>query len=103
MTVLVVDRTLLRIGEDLVGLLGLLELVLGILIAGIAIRVVTHGKTSVRLANVGLARIARQIQHFVVILLRHQRPSGRPLIPAKERSGPKGPLLIIIRMPYGPC
>jgi hypothetical protein len=35
---LVVDRALLRVREDLVGLLGLLEFLLGFLVVGIAIR-----------------------------------------------------------------
>ena len=87
MPMLIVDCALLGIGEDLVGLLGLLELLLGIFIARVAVRMVTHGKAPVRLANVGLASIARQIQHFVVILLRHQRPSGRPLVPVKNGAG----------------
>jgi hypothetical protein len=51
---LVVRRALARIGEDLVGLLGLLELVLGggALLVRIAVRMVLHRELAVRLLDV---------------------------------------------------
>ncbi len=55
MAVLVVGRPLAGIGEDLVGLVGLLELVLGFLVARIAVRVVFHRQAAVGLLQVRLA------------------------------------------------
>ncbi len=49
-TELVVGRALLRVGQDLVGFLGLLEALLGLLVVGIAVRMVLHGQAPVGLA-----------------------------------------------------
>src|SRR5690606_19847204 len=57
--------------QDLVGLLDLLELLLGLLVAGIAIGMQLHGEAPVGLLDVGLRRIARHAQDRVVVALRH--------------------------------
>jgi hypothetical protein len=73
---LVVGRALLRIGERLVGLLGLLELVLGLVVARVAVRVELHGEAPIRLLDVGLRRRARHVEDLVVIALRHAMCGG---------------------------
>ena len=81
---LVVDGALLAVAENLVGLLGLLEFLLGILVTRIAIRVKFHGKTTVGLLDVGLRRGARQIEHLVVVAFRHSAsPPPRDLARAR--------------------
>ena len=67
----VVGGALLAVGEDLVGLVDFLELDLGVLVAGIAVRVALHrelaeGGLQLRLAG-GLA----DAQDLVVVALRH--------------------------------
>ncbi len=71
---LIVNRALLSVAEHLVGLLGLLELVLGFRIVGISIGMVFHGQTPIGLFDVRLGRVARQLEELVVILLGHYPP-----------------------------
>jgi hypothetical protein len=82
----VVCGALGRVGEDLVGLLGFLELVFGVLrlVTLVAVRVVLHGELAVRLLDVVLGRVLRHAEHFVVIPFRHV-----PAIPLtrKRRGG----------------
>src|SRR5690606_18675239 len=53
---LVVDRAPLRIGEDLIGFLRLFELLLRLLIVGIAIGVILHRQPAVRFLDLGFGR-----------------------------------------------
>jgi hypothetical protein len=59
---LIIDGTFLRIAEDFVGLLAVLELVFRGRIVGIAVRMIFHGKTAISLLDVGLGCSARHIQ-----------------------------------------
>jgi hypothetical protein len=74
MAELIVDRALLRVGQDLIGFLGLLELVFRGRIVRIAIRMKFHGQAPIGLLDVGLRRISRYVEELVVILLRHYPP-----------------------------
>ncbi|MNZ61019.1 hypothetical protein D3C78_791000 [compost metagenome] len=75
MTVLIVGRTLARVGQDLVGLVGLLEFLLGLLVAGIAVRVVLHGQPTISLLQLRLAGTALDTQYLVEITLGHNFPA----------------------------
>ena len=67
--VLVVELALLRVRKHLVCLVDLLELCLGVLIAGVIVRVVLHGKLAVCLFDLGIACALGYPQHFVIITL----------------------------------
>ena len=67
--VLVVQLALLRVREHLVCFVDLLELCLGVLIAGVIVRVVLHGKLAVCLFDLGIACALGYPQHFVIITL----------------------------------
>src|SRR5262249_34876320 len=70
---LVVGGTLLRIAQRLVGLVELLELVLGALIAGIAIGMAVLGQAAECRLDVLLACPPGKPQCLVVVALGHQR------------------------------
>ena len=53
MTIAIVGRALVRVREDLIGLGQLLEALLGLLIAGIAVGMVLHRQPPVRLLHLG--------------------------------------------------
>ena len=67
---LVVCGPFLRVGEHLVGLLGLFECLL-CLFAGVAVWVILHGQSAVGLFQLRLAGILADPQHFIVIAFRH--------------------------------
>jgi len=73
MAILVVRGLLLRVGEHLVGLLGLLELLLGRLgaVTLVAVRVVLHRELAIGLLDVVVGRTLRQAKDFVVIAFAH--------------------------------
>jgi hypothetical protein len=73
---LVVGRALLRVGEHLVGLLGLLELLFRRLAAFtlVAVRVVLHGQLAVGLLDVVLAGVLGDAEDLVVVALCHGKP-----------------------------
>ena len=71
MTVLIVDGALLRIGEDLAGLLGLLEELLRFLVIGIAVGMVLHREAAIRLLDLRLGRRFGYVEYLVVIALGH--------------------------------
>ena len=71
MSELIVGRALLGIGENFIGLLGVLELGLGGLITRIAIRMMLHRQAPVGLLYVRLRGVARNTEHLVEILFRH--------------------------------
>ena len=66
---LVIALALVRVGKNIVGLIDLLELFLGVLIAGVIVRVVLHCKLAVCLFDLGIGRSLGYPQHFVVITL----------------------------------
>ncbi len=68
----VVGSALLLVLQDVVGLVDLLEMVLAILVAGIAIGVPFHRELAVRRLHFGVARGALYAENFVVVALRHQ-------------------------------
>jgi len=71
MAELVVGGPFPRVGQDLVGLLGLLEALLGLLVLEITVRMVLHGQASEGAPDIVLGRIARHRQHLVVVAFRH--------------------------------
>src|SRR6185436_508146 len=71
MAVLIVDRALLRVGQHFVGLLALLELVLGLVIVRIAVGVILHRQAAIRFLDLDLGRGPRDVEHLVVIPLGH--------------------------------
>jgi hypothetical protein len=74
MTVLVIAGTQVLVGQDLVGFLDLFELLFGPGITLVAIRVILHGQTLVRLLDLALVGTFRYPEHFVEIALRHTHP-----------------------------
>ena len=71
MTELVVGGAFLRVRQNLVGLFRFLELGLGGLVARIAVGVELHGKPPVGLLDLGLRRVARDPERFVVVPFGH--------------------------------
>ena len=78
--VLIVQLTLLRVRKHLVGFIDFLELFLGILIAGVVVRVVLHGQLAVSLFDLRIGGRFGYSQHFVVIalFLCHNHTSIKP-------------------------
>src|SRR5262249_140232 len=70
----VVGLALVGLAEDLVGFLRLLELLLGVLVVRIAVRVELHRELAIGLLDVVLGRILVHAEDFVVVALlgRHQ-------------------------------
>jgi hypothetical protein len=68
---LVVGRALVRICQNLVGLLTLLEVLLGLRVVRVAVRMPLHGVLAVRLLDLLLRGIPVDSEHFVVVPLRH--------------------------------
>ncbi len=67
MAIPVVDRALFRVGEDRIGFADLFELVLGIWIIGIPVRMMLQGQLAVRTLQFNFGDRAGYAQHFVVI------------------------------------
>ncbi len=80
--VLIVRRPLLGVGQDLVGFLRFLEALFGLLVVGIAVRVIFHRQAPVCLGDGILGGVSGHAQHLVEIALRHGAPTcasaGRP-------------------------
>jgi hypothetical protein len=76
--VLVVGGALLRVGEHLVGLLGLLELLFGLLgvVTLVAVRVVLHGQLAVGLLDVVVGGVLGHAEDVVVVALCHVDSQG---------------------------
>ena len=71
MAVAVVGGAFLRVLENLVRLLGLLETLLGRFVIRIAVRMVFHGKPTIGFFQLVVARRALHAQGFVIIGFRH--------------------------------
>ncbi|MNG02380.1 hypothetical protein D3C84_854060 [compost metagenome] len=67
MAVLVVGGALARVGQHFVGLVGLLEFLLGRLVARIAVRVVLHRQAAIGLLQLGLTGAALDTEDFVKV------------------------------------
>src|SRR5262249_32926005 len=67
--------------EDVVGLVDFLEVVLAILVARIAIRVILHRELAKGGLEVRLVRAARYAEHFVIVALRHRVCSHPTALP----------------------
>ena len=78
--VLIVQLALFRVRKHLVGFIDFLELFLGILIAGVIVRVVLHGQLAVSLFDLRIGGRFGYSQHFVVIalFLCHNHTSIKP-------------------------
>jgi hypothetical protein len=63
----VIERTFFVIGQDCIGLARLFELLFGIGIVGIAVRMKLHGKLAVGALNLLLAGPTRQTENVVVV------------------------------------
>mmetsp|Transcript_8074 Transcript_8074/g.15670 ORF Transcript_8074/g.15670 Transcript_8074/m.15670 type:complete len:339 (-) Transcript_8074:288-1304(-) len=96
MAVLVIGRALLRVGQHLVGLLGLLELLLGLLrpVALVAVGVVLHRQLAVSLLDVVFRRVLGDAEDFVVIAfgghpdpLSKAKARARHAVPGWVRAG----------------
>src|SRR5688572_5767959 len=81
MAELVVGRPLLRVGQHFVGLVGLLEMLLGLRVVRIAVRMPLHGQLPVGLLDVLFGRVPVYAEHLVVVALRHA--SAFPQLPAQ--------------------
>src|SRR5690606_31181466 len=83
--VAVVGGFLLRVGEHLVGLLGLLEFLFRVLAVRIAVRVVLHGQLAVGLLDLVVASVPIDAEDFVVIPFGHD--ASLSLVSSKGRAG----------------
>ncbi|MNE36702.1 hypothetical protein D3C80_1305230 [compost metagenome] len=72
MAVLVVSCTLARVGENLVGLVGLLEFIFRGLVVRVTVRVVLHREATVGFFQVSLGRAALDTQNLVIVTLCHK-------------------------------
>jgi len=69
MAKLVVGLSLAGVGENLVGLLGLLEKLFGFRVVGVAVGMMLHRQTAIGLLDVVIRGVPIDTQHFVVIAL----------------------------------
>ena len=72
MAVAVIERALLPVGEDLIGLVDLLELDLGLQVAGILVRMVLHGQLAEGALQLDLRGGAADAEDLVIVALRHR-------------------------------
>ena len=71
MTILVIGRALVGIGENFVGLLGLLEFLFRVLAVRVAVRMKFHGELAVGLLDLFIRGISCQAEDFVEIAFAH--------------------------------
>ena len=69
--VLVVGRTLLSVGQGLVGFLRFLELLFRLRIVRIAVGVVLHRQLAISLFDLFLRRVAVDAEDFVIVFFAH--------------------------------
>jgi hypothetical protein len=72
---LVVGGALLGVGQDFVGFLGFLELLLGALVVRIAVRMMLHGQLAIGLLDVVFRGITAYTEDLVVIPFGHPVPA----------------------------
>ena len=65
--VLIVPGLFVGVGEDLIGLVDLLELFLGRFVAGVLVGVIFHGQLAVGLFDLGVGRVLLHAQYLVII------------------------------------
>jgi len=82
----------LGVRQDLVRLLGLLELLLGVAVVRIAVRMMLHRELAIRLLYLIVGGVLGDAQNLVEISLRHI-PSDEPKRPAArlDRTARNGP------------
>jgi hypothetical protein len=88
-TLLVIQRALVFITEDLVSLFGFLELVLGGRIIRVAVGVKLHGEAAKRFLQLSRRRAAANPQHLVIITFAHRPTYG--LSPTTRRAAGSRP------------
>lgn len=71
---LIVGRTLLRIGQHLIGLLTLFKSGLGALVVLISIGMALHRQSTIGLLDLGIVSATRYPKHFVIISFRCHTP-----------------------------
>src|SRR5262249_34700372 len=85
----VIGGALVAVLEDVIGLVELLEAVLAILVARIAIRMVLHGQLAEGRLELHLGGRARHAQDLVVVAFRHVSASPRaPAVVSSSRPSP---------------
>jgi hypothetical protein len=67
----VVGGALVGVAQDFVGFLGLLELLLGLGVVRIAIRMVLHGQLAIGLLDLFFGGVAIHAQDLIVVALGH--------------------------------
>ena len=72
----VIGGALVAVLEHVIGLVELFELVLALVVARIAIRMMLHGELAERGLEVGVAGLARHAQNFVIVALGHAAPAS---------------------------
>jgi hypothetical protein len=70
----IVGRALVRVGEDRVGLVGLLEAILRRAVARVLVRVVLEGQRAERLLDLQIRGAARDCQYLVIVALQPPPP-----------------------------
>ena len=86
-TVLIVGRAPLWVGQYLAGLLRLLETLLRLLVVRIAVGVILHGEAAIRLLDLCLGRILRYVEYLVVVTFGHALRESTPGNQAPRSSG----------------
>src|SRR5690606_10371200 len=74
MAILIIDCPLLRIREDFVGFLGLLEFILSLVVVRVAVGMALHRQTAIGLLDLGFTGRASQFEHLVIVALGHCYP-----------------------------
>ncbi|MNR27136.1 hypothetical protein D3C85_1443920 [compost metagenome] len=91
MAVLIVGRALAGVGQHFVGLVGLFEFILGLLVPRIAVRVVFHRQSAIGLLQLGLAGASLDTEDFVKVTFSHSFLHSRIHQPQTRQRGSKLP------------
>ena len=83
MPIAIISSTLAVVGQHLVGLFGLLEFFLSLLVPRIAIRVVLHGQLAVGLLEFVLRRVFGNAKNLVIVTFCHD-PGSSQMIQNKK-------------------
>ena len=73
MTITIIGRALLRVGENLIGLVEFLEFCFGLGITCIAVRMMLHCELAKRRFQLGFACRFRYAENFIIIALAHRQ------------------------------